>query len=155
MHLVRSTRVRSVFVMSVLVALATTVAGCGEDADADALTRPEFVEQGNQLCAAGSQEIGQVVGELFGGEPTPERQQAALDQIVTVSRRLADDMGALAEPSDLTDDVDALVGALEAGTDAAEAQTGAEFFADDNDPWADAGAKATELGLDACAGEGG
>lgn len=148
-------------VLPFVVVAATGIAACGDDDDdtatattaaaADTLTEAEFLEQGNALCGAQGQEIGAVIGPLFGaGDPTPEAMQEALDQIVVLSRGIAEDLDALAEPEDLSDDVAAIVDALNAGTDEAEGQTGAEFFSTEDDPWAEAGALAQGIGLDAC-----
>ena len=131
--------------------------GCGDDGEAEAhtLSETEFVEQTNALCAAQTQAISGVIGPLFaGGQPSPQDQQAALDQIVTLSRRLAVDIDALAEPRSLTTDIGTLISRLNAGTDEAAKQTGADFFGSDDNPWADAEARAQEMGLDACTGEG-
>jgi hypothetical protein len=136
---------------TILVA-AMALTGCGDDeAEAGTLTEAEFVEQANALCATQAQAIGRVIGPLFAaGQPSPQDQQAALDQIVTLSRSLADDIGALVEPRSLTADIEELVKSLDAGTDEAAKQTGAAFFGSDEDPWADAQARAHDLGLDAC-----
>lgn len=160
---------RLIPVVAIVVAASTPLTACSDD-DTDAaktdttavdttavatLTETEFVEQGNALCVEQAQAVGEVMGPLFSaGPPSPEDEQAALDQVVTLSRGLAGDLDALNEPSALADDVEALISELEAGTDAAAAQTGAEFFASEDDPWADAGAMAQDLGLDACAEEG-
>lgn len=139
--------------IAVLVAVGAALSACGGDAKAGTLTTAEFVNQANALCATEGQAIGEVVGPLFAsGAPSADAQQAALDQIVSLSRDLAKDIDALAEPSSLTDDVGRLIADLDDGTDAAAAQTGAEFFASDADPWADAAAKASAMGLDACGG---
>jgi hypothetical protein len=70
--------------------------------------------------------------------------------IVATSRTTHDDIAALDAPSDLSDDVDAMLTSFDAATDEAEPQ-GLAFFDTDDDPWADAGQRAGALGLDACA----
>lgn len=143
-------------VAAAILAAGTVLAACGGDdeATADTLTAAEFIEQANALCTTESQAIGEVIGPLFsGGAPSPEDQQAALDKVVALSRGLATDIGALAEPSSLTADVDALVHNLDSGTDEAAEQTGADFFGSDDDPWAEATVLAKDLGLDACGPE--
>jgi hypothetical protein len=137
---------------AILVAISAALSACGDDASADTLTKAEFVDQANALCASEGQAIGEVIGPLLGSDqPSADDQQAALDQIVDLSH----DIDALAAPSALKDDVDQLTAALDDGTDAASAQTGREFFSSNSDPWADAVAKAREMGLDACASEDG
>jgi hypothetical protein len=142
---------RAIFTAS-LVAIGAPPWACGSDqADSDTLTAPAFKEQVNALCVTEGQQIGEIIGPLFaGGEPTPDQSQAALDQVVALSRDLADGISALAPPSSLAGDVDQLVVALDTATDEAAKQSGAEFFASEDDPWAAAGAMARDLGLDAC-----
>jgi len=138
-----------------IIVAATALSACGDDANAETLTAAEFHDQANALCAAQGLAIRGVIGPLFGnGEPTPEDMQTALDEIVALSRGLAHDIDALAAPNSIGPDVHELVTALEAGTDAAAAQTGIEFFGADDDPWADATSTAHNLGLDACGPEG-
>jgi len=116
------------------------------------LTSAEFTKQANALCAKESGAIGGVMGPLFAsGEPTPAAKQDALDQVVALSRDLSEKIDALAEPSELSEKVNALVAAQNKATDSAEAQGGDKFFSSEDDPWAATGALATDLGLDACA----
>ena len=124
------------------------LAACGGD---DHLTTQEFQTQANAICADANATIGETLGPIFGGEPTPEQLQEALDAIVATSRTTHDDIAALDAPSDLRDDVDAMLASFDAGTDEAES-LGLAFFDTEDDPWADAGQQAGALGLDACAG---
>lgn len=168
MHPIR----RSIPIVFVAAVTLGSAAGCSSDSGSSAssdttrapstspvasgttgsqLTETEFRTQANALCASEGQKVGQVVGPLFaGGQPTADQQQEALDQIVALSRDLSADLDALAEPDALTKDVDALITSLDAGTDAAAAQTGAEYFSSDEDPWSDASDKARAMGLDGC-----
>lgn len=131
-----------------IVCLGVVSAGCGSDDEG--LSATQFRDQANSICAAGSAEIGEAAGAAFAGEPTPEALQGALDTIVLVSRRQLDDIDALLPPSDLRDDVDAMIAEGRSATTAAEGQ-GLGFFESDDDPWARTSELATELGLDACA----
>ena len=131
--------------------LALALAACGDDTDT--LTQAEFTEQANSICIEGDQEIGAAVGAVFSSEePTPEQMQEGLDTIVSVSNQQLDDIDALAEPSDMSDDVDALIAEGRSATDEAEAQ-GLGFFETDDDPWTGTQELAADLGLDACAGD--
>lgn len=132
------------------VLLAVALAGCGSDSD-DSLTVQEFRDQSNEICAQSEQEIGEAVGAVFGGtEPTPEQLQDALDTIVTASRDTADGIDALAAPSSIRADVDAMVAELRSATDEAESQ-GLGFWENGGDPWVTANEMATDLGLGTCA----
>ena len=115
------------------------------------LSDADFITQVNALCSAEGQAIDALIGPLFAtGQPTPDSMQEALDSIVQLSRTLALDIDALAEPSDLSNHVAALVRALAAGTDEAASRTGQEFFAANDNPWAAATALADEYGFAAC-----
>jgi hypothetical protein len=145
---VMMTSQRSLLVASlVLVAVA---AGCGEDENT--LSATEFRSQANEICTVGGDEVHQAFFGVFGEEaPTPEKMEDALATVMSVSRRQLDDIEALAEPSDLTADVDAFIAQGRADTDAAEAM-GLGFFENETDSWAKTGELARGLGLDACAG---
>ncbi|WP_040494387.1 hypothetical protein [Ilumatobacter nonamiensis] len=134
-------------ILAAVVPLAG-LAACGSD---DHLTTEEFQARADAICADASSTIGETLGPVFGGDPSPEQLQEALDTIVATSRTTRDDIAALDAPSDLSDDVDALLAAFDAGTDEAES-LGLAFFDTDDDPWAAAGEQAGALGLDACAG---
>lgn len=126
------------------------LSGCGSDSD-DSLTVESFRSQANEICAVSAAEIGEAVGAVFGsGEPSPESMQAALDTIVTVSRRDLDDIEALGAPDSIDAEVDALLAEGRSATDEAEAQ-GLGFWENDGDPWAKTNELAAALGLDACA----
>lgn len=130
--------------------LAALVAGCGEDEST--LSAAEFREQANEICTTGGEEVHEAFFGVFGDDdPTPEDMEAALATVMSVSRRQLDDIEALAEPSDLSDDVDAFIAQGRDDTAAAEAM-GLAFFENEDDPWAATGELAGGLGLDACAG---
>lgn len=133
------------------VSLGTLVVGCGSDDEG--LSESQFRAQASQIFCEGGAEIGEAVGAAFAGEPTPETLQAALDTIVSVSYRQFDDVDALLPPSDIRDDVDALLAEGRAATKIAEEQ-GLGFFESDDNPWARTEQMGAELGLDECATSG-
>jgi hypothetical protein len=147
-----------------LAAAITVLAACDDDGnDTDAatgdaadppaatLSEAEFVEAATGICVEHNEKIGAIVGQLFASpEPTPDAMQEALDGIVGLSRQLAVDLGALAEPAELSSRVTAVIDALNQGTDVAASQTGPEFFGTEDDPWAEAAALGDELGLTEC-----
>ncbi len=129
---------------------AGALISCGSDDDT--LTRAQFTEQANAICVGGDAKIGEVLGPIFSGEPTPDELQGALDAIVATSRETSASLASLAPPSDMSDDVDDMITAFNTANDEAEAQ-GLGFFENDGDPWAPAGVIAARLGLDACAND--
>lgn len=107
--------------------------------------------QANQICTIGGDEVHEAFFGVFGDdEPTPEEMQAALTTVISVSHRRLDDIEALAESTDMSDDVNAFIKQGHADIDTAEAM-GLDFFGSD-DPWTQTGEMARALGLDACAG---
>lgn len=128
---------------------AGILVGCGDDDDT--LTQAQFTEQANAICVEADAKIGEVVGPVFSGEPTPDELQAALDTIVSTSRDTADRLRELSPPSDIADQVGDMLAAFDAANDEAESQ-GLGFFEGADDPWAPVGVIAGNLGLDACAG---
>ena len=113
----------------------------------------EFRDQASAIICEGDQEIGSAVGQVFGGgEPTPEQMEEALTAITSASLGQADAIDALAAPSDLEADVDALLAEWRSATAAAKAQ-GLGFFESDDDPWALTTELAEGLGLESCVNE--
>ena len=142
------TAIRRVAAGSLLVTV--TLAGCGSDAD-DTLGVQEFRDRSNEICAQSTQVIGEALGPILGGsDPTPQQLQDALDTLVSSSRTAVEDIDALAAPSSMRADVDAMLTEFRSANDDAEAQ-GLSFWEIDDDPWAAGNALAAELGLDACA----
>jgi hypothetical protein len=133
------------------IAFCSFLTGCGDD-DPQALTATDFREQANQICTVGGDEVHEAFFGVFGDdEPAPEEMQAALTTVIAVSHRQLDDIEALAEPADMSDEVTAFIKRGHADTDTAEAM-GLDFFGSDDDPWTETGEMARALGLDACAG---
>jgi hypothetical protein len=130
--------------------LGTFVAACGDD---DGASETDFREQASVILCEGDQEIGAAIGEVFGGgEPTPEQMTDALATIVAASRAQADGIEALAVPSGMADDVEALLVEWRSAATMAEGQ-GLGYFESDDDPWAETAALAEDLGLESCGGE--
>lgn len=134
-------------IIAVLFASAGGLTGCGDDDDT--LTTAEFTEQANTICIDGDKKIGEVLGPIFSGDPTPDELQGALDGIVSTSRDTSDRLATLAPPPEIADQVDDMVVAFNAASDEAEAQ-GIGFFENDGDPWAPLNVMAEKLGLADC-----
>ncbi len=133
---------------AVMLLSTSALAGCADDDDT--LTQAQFTEQANAICISGDGKIGEVLGPIFSGEPTPDELQEALDGIVSTSRDTHDRLANLVPPSEASDQFDDMLAALNAANDEAEEQ-GLGFFEGDDDPWAPVGVIAGELGLDSCA----
>jgi hypothetical protein len=136
------------YVLLLAVALPLLAASCS--GDNPTLSRAEFVERANSLCAETNEKTGRIVGKVLGApDSDPNDLQRALDHLIGASRGLHSELAALRPPRRLTHEVRDMLAALAAANAAAEAQ-GPDFWESEDDPWAAMKAKAAELGLDAC-----
>jgi hypothetical protein len=156
----RSAR-RSGFLAPIALGAALLTGACGDDDagatdEGDRLSAAEFVEQADQACADATSALEAAITPAFAaGEPTPEAMATATDAAIEVVRSLRDDLDALAEPAESSDDLDAYLTALDEASDAAETAGPDAFFetlGNGSDPWAGTNALADDLGLAACAG---
>ncbi len=145
-----------------LVAVMATgliAAGCGGDDDdagdgGDALSKTEYVAQGNAICEAGNAETDAAAEELFqGSEPTEaEISSFATDTLVPNIQGQIDDLRALPAPEG---DEDTLTGIYD------EAELALQDINEDptliqgqgSDPFAEINTKLKDYGLTACGSE--
>ena len=127
------------------------VAGCG--GDDEALTKAEFVKQGNAICAKGNAELKTKVEELIAGgkEPDMEAQIAFVEEefLPNVQGQI-DDLGELTPPEADEGEVEAIIASAQEAIDKAEEDLEAVAAAEE-DPFADANEKAGAYGLSECA----
>lgn len=129
----------------------TTEATTSSAAAAETLSADEWREQANAICAETAPTIGEAFEAMDPSAPTPEQVDHVVTTLVSVNRDTQSRIDALEEPSELTDQVDALLSANEEATATIEEQGPAaldtldQIFATPNE-------LATDLGLTACAG---
>lgn len=131
-------------------AAALVAGGCGGD---DALTKAEFVEQGNKICADASAELERQAEETFGGGETPDEaaQLAFVEDVVLPSvQQQIDDLAALEPPEEDVETVDDIIATAQEAIDAGEEDIEA-LAAAQEDPFAEANQKAEDYGLTECA----
>ncbi|MEJ7892716.1 MAG: hypothetical protein WKF94_08745 [Solirubrobacteraceae bacterium] len=141
---------RKTFAIAAAVA-GLGVAGCG--GDDEALTKAEFVKQGNAICAKGNAELETKVEELLAGgkEPDMEAQIAFFeDEVLPIVQGQVDDLGGLTPPEADQGEVDELIASAQEAIDKAEEDLEAVAAAEE-DPFADANEKAEAYGLTECA----
>jgi hypothetical protein len=148
-------RKRSVAVLTATVAI-TLLAACG-DSGSSALSKDEFIKQGNDICTTGNQAIDSSASSAFPdstAQPTPDQIKSfAKDILIPNIRKQLDGLDKLNPPKDLQSKVDKLL------ADARAALTKMEQLADSNpealfdesqDPFAAVNAEARDIGLTVC-----
>jgi len=141
---------RKTFAIAAAVA-GLGVAGCG--GDDEALTKAEFVKQGNAICAKGNAEIEKKVEELIAGgkEPDMDAQIAFFeDDVLPNLQGQIDDLGELTPPEADEGEVEAIIASAQEAIDKAEEDLEAVAAAEE-DPFADANEKLGAYGLSKCA----
>jgi hypothetical protein len=148
-----------------IVAVAAVIAGCGSSDDsstnsATALTKAEFVKQGDAICEKGSKQI-EDEAESFADEndvdtenPTDEQQEEVVETVVGPALQTqADELGELGAPSGEEAKVTAMLEVLEEVAEEFESDPGVLLGSDGSDPLDKANELADEFGFKACSQE--
>ncbi|HVQ57605.1 MAG TPA: hypothetical protein VMS60_01740 [Solirubrobacterales bacterium] len=160
---------RLVAILAAVLAIAA-IAGCGssdndtgtaagestsasEDAGGPALSKAEFVKQGNEVCTQGKEEAEAKLADAaaeFGDEEPSEEEQARVvtDVIVPSFEEISDGLAELKPPAGEEDGLAELIEAFEDGT---ASVVDDPIAALEGDPFGEANEKAEVLGLDVCA----
>lgn len=136
----------------VLLTSGLVAAGCGGDDD-DALSKSEFLKQGNAICKKGDRAIDGAAKETFSSDQQPTDTQItkfAEDTAIPEIQTQIDDLGDLTPPSADEDTVNAILDEAQAGLD--KAKDDPTIFASGNDPFEKANRLADDYGLTECAG---
>lgn len=133
----------------VLLASATA---CG--ADDPAMSTADYQKAANAVCADAEANMAPIFGEIFPklGTATEEERLTATNGLLAVIDKQIDDLAALEPPSDISDDVDAMLDTARTAADTVREQ-GAGFWLEESDPFTEVNQRAAALGLDACAGD--
>jgi hypothetical protein len=142
-----------------LLTLGLATAAIAGVAAAGELSKKEYKAEINDICAAGNEDLGEVLEEVFaeGGEDeelTPEQQQAAADAALPIFRQMLDDIEDLDGPKALENKVGKLVDGYRDVADEIEEDPAVVFSADAEDPFAKLDKQARKLGLRKCAQSG-
>ena len=158
------------------IALAVTAgligSSCGDD---EALTKPEFIEQADAICQAGTDEVTPIIDEFWEGLDDdfdwddPANQDVlftgfaeVMDETAPIWKQQSADIRELSPPkddraliADLLDDFDAQVDEMVRLTDAMAAgdEEARAFAENDEDPLAEVNRRAREYGLVVCGEE--
>ena len=105
-------------VFSVIVG-AAVLAGCGGGSD-DRLTKEEFLEQGNAICASGNEKIGHAAETAFSSPDNPSQAEIvsfATETIVPTVQDELDQLRDLSPPKEDEEDVAAILNELQTALD--------------------------------------
>ena len=146
------------------IAAALAAAGCGDDDDEDAtgatgatgvsgstLTEAEFLDQANEICAAGNTDIDEQAREAFGsgeGEPTEQELEQFVGEIMAPSiQGQIDDIRALGVPEEIAGEVNGFLEDAEEAVDAVEAEPSSLL---EDDPFRGINQEAKQIGHQEC-----
>jgi hypothetical protein len=141
-----------------LLATGLIAAGCGDDDDdgdngGEALTKEEFLAEGNAICAEGNAELDAAAQELFqsGGRPTPEELETfATDNLVPSVQGQIDDIRALEAPEGDEDTINSLLDQAEDVLAEVEADPEGTLGPQASDPFAEVNTELQDYGLTTC-----
>ena len=140
------------FVM-ILALSVLAAAGCG-GGSGDRLSKAEFVEQGNAICAKYDGQIETAGQTAFAsaGQPTEAEITAfAEDTLLPIVEKEIDELRSLSPPEEDEATVDEILDKAEAAAD--ELSADPALLASDEDPFEETNRLAGSYGLTACAGQ--
>jgi len=136
----------------VLLGAMVVVAACSSSGSS-ALSKDDFVKQGNAACQKGNDAISSAESQ-FSSQPTPEQLQKFFkDTIAPNIKKQIDDIDNLKPPKELQAQVDKLVTDARAALTKLQEQVDKDPSALDSsssDPFADVNTEANALGLTVC-----
>ena len=142
-----------------LAAAGLIVAGCGSDSSSStttaALTKSEFLAQGNAICAKGDKAINQAAQETFKKQKpsTSQLNQFATQTLIPNIQQQINGIKALPAPSGGEAQVTAIVTAAQAALDKGKADPQI-LVSNGQDPFAPVNKLANAYGLTKCGGSG-
>jgi hypothetical protein len=143
-----------------VVAIAVIAAGCGSSSNdtTSALTKAEFISQGDAICEKGNKEI-ETGFEAFmkengiKGEPSKAEGVELSETVLIPSvKNQSEELRALGAPSGEEGEISAMLDALDEAVEEAEEDPEA-LLASESDPFGPANKMATEYGLKVCGRE--
>jgi hypothetical protein len=155
--------VRPRFVISLVAVLAGLIvfAGCGGDDDSSsdpALSKSEFLAQGNAICEQGDKEIDAEARQFFTSQqPSPAEEEKFLtDTVIPNVQNQIDELDALSPPAGDEDQVQAIIDSAQSALDEAKSDPSAlTGQSGQGDPFAEANRLANAYGLVECGGDSG
>jgi hypothetical protein len=139
--------------VAVALVAAGAGAGCGGD-DEEALSKPEYVKQGDALCkkaqAAGAKETDEMFGDLGPNEePSEEQLNTFVEEVFKPNTQgQVDDLRDLAPPEGDEDTVNGVYDGIEEGL--AKVEDDPKVLLSADDPFEAAGKEAADYGFKEC-----
>ena len=137
--------------VAVVVALG---GGCRSDNDEDALSKDEYIEQADAICADMNDAVDAAFEEHFGGSDNPSEEQieAFVAEIGPVVHRRIDEVRALPAPEGDEDLLEQLFGNFDDAVSRIE-ENPVPAFRGQTDIFGDFNARAREYGVEQCTTE--
>jgi hypothetical protein len=140
-----------------LLAAGLIAGGCGDDDDGDdtteaaALTKEEFVAQGNQICKQGNEELDTAAEDTFGkGQPSEEELESFVTHtLIPNVQGQIDDIRALGIPEGDEDTVNGFLDQAELVL--VDLEENPSAIQNGPDPFAEVDPQLREYGLTICA----
>jgi hypothetical protein len=146
--------------LAAMIADLLALAGCGGGDDTsttagEALSKSEFLAQGNAICEKGDKEINAEAKQTFTQQGAPSQAtqtKFVTDTVIPNVQGQIDGIDALPLPSGDEDQVQAIVDAARSGLDKAKADPSllTDQGGGQSDPFAEANKLANAYGLDKC-----
>lgn len=132
-----------------VVGLVLTAAACGGDDAEGSISREDFLEQGNQICRDGNEELDRLAEEE-GVDPTDPDQALTFIQEEGIPnvRSQIDDLRDLGYPEGDREELDRIYDDAESLLEELEGADGPEDF--DEDPFTDVNERLSSYGLTDC-----
>lgn len=152
---------RLIALLAGVVAIAIVAAGCGSSSDSTettaALSKAEFIKQGDAICTKGNESIDTEANEFAKennvntNKPTKAQQEEVITDVVAPEvRKEGEEIAALGAPSGDEAEVEAIVAAVEGGADELEEEP--SLLVEGKNPLAKGSKLAGSYGFKVCGG---
>jgi hypothetical protein len=143
-------------IAALLVAAAALIGGCGDDeegesggaSDSGSLTKAEYLEQGNAICAKYNKQLDQLFPQIPGAPGSASFDSFTEQQIIPILETQIESVEALPAPEGDEEEVDAIFTAANEGLETVKDDPSALA----GDAFNEANQLANEYGLTECGG---
>jgi hypothetical protein len=115
---------RLLIAITAMLAISAVVIGCGGGGSSGPLTKAEFIEQGNEICAQATEERNTALKDASEegpeGSTTEELEHYVTDVALPPIQEMTDELAELEGPKAGQKEVNAMIGEFEAGIEELE-----------------------------------